>query len=85
MVGRRGWVMVASSQRFNPTYPCPICAGHNKHRRGRGERCYGFLSDDGEWAHCTREELAGGIAVIDGSIGRQGKLFTTDIRSLDAR
>jgi hypothetical protein len=27
--------------------------------RGRGVRCTGFLSDDGEWAHCAREEHAG--------------------------
>jgi len=29
--------------------------------RGRGERCYGFLSTDGAWALCSREELAGGL------------------------
>jgi hypothetical protein len=27
--------------------------------RGVGKRCHGFVSDDGEWAHCTREEYAG--------------------------
>jgi hypothetical protein len=27
--------------------------------RGKGERCYGFLSTDGKWARCTREEHAG--------------------------
>ncbi len=27
--------------------------------RGSGARCFGFISDDGDWAHCTREEYAG--------------------------
>ena len=26
---------------------------------GRGERCFGFLSSDGRYAHCSREEFAG--------------------------
>ena len=30
-------------------------------------RCYGFLSDDGRWAHCTREERAGGLRTREGS------------------
>jgi hypothetical protein len=29
---------------------------------GRGVRCFGFVSDDGAYAHCTREELSGGMA-----------------------
>jgi 5S rRNA maturation endonuclease (ribonuclease M5) len=29
--------------------------------RGKGKRCFGFMSDDGAWAHCTREEYAGGL------------------------
>jgi hypothetical protein len=28
---------------------------------GEKVRCYGFRSDDGEWAHCTREEYAGDV------------------------
>jgi len=27
--------------------------------RGKGERCFGFLSDDGKYAHCSRTERAG--------------------------
>jgi len=27
--------------------------------KGQGRRCWGFLSDGGEWARCTRPELAG--------------------------
>jgi hypothetical protein len=50
---------VRPEQRFTAERPCPICGGHDRSPRGAGERCYGFLSDDGEWARCTREELAG--------------------------
>src|SRR5215207_9540269 len=28
-------------------------------QRGNCERCFGFSSEDGKWAHCTREEYAG--------------------------
>lgn len=39
--------------------PCPICGGHRDQQPGKGVRCFGFVSSDGEWVHCTREELAG--------------------------
>jgi putative DNA primase/helicase len=52
---------VASERRFSHSRPCPICGGHPRLRRGNGERCYGFLSEDGVRAHCTREEYAGGL------------------------
>lgn len=41
--------------------PCPICEGNERDPRGDGKRCFGFTSDDGEWVHCTREDLAGAI------------------------
>ena len=50
---------VAPERRFSPTRPCPICGGYDTLPRGQGERCYGFSSEDGRWAHCTREEYAG--------------------------
>ena len=50
---------VAPSQRFRRQFPCPICGGGADSREG--ERCWGFQSADGEWAHCTRAELAGGL------------------------
>jgi 5S rRNA maturation endonuclease (ribonuclease M5) len=31
-------------------------------KRGKETRCFGFLSDDGRYAHCSREEYAGKIA-----------------------
>ena len=45
----------------NSNNPCPICGGFDNKKRGRGERCYGFLSDDEEWVHCTRVEFSGGL------------------------
>lgn len=49
-------------KRFKRKYPCPICGGFDEQGRGKSRRCYGFLSDSEEWAHCTREELAGSLA-----------------------
>ena len=46
-------------QRFRSDHPCPVCAGHEDLPQGKGRRCYGFLADDGLYAHCTREEYAG--------------------------
>lgn len=54
---------IAATQRFRRTFPCPICDGGNNDPRGEQRRCYGFLSEDGEWAHCTREEHAGRLAL----------------------
>lgn len=45
--------------RFTKSNPCPICGGYDGGPRGQGVRCYGFLS--GLYAHCTREEYAGGL------------------------
>jgi hypothetical protein len=50
-----------SLHRFNAQEPCAVCRGYPTLARGKGERCYGFLSDDAEWAHCTREDHAGGL------------------------
>ena len=53
---------VNPTQRFTKHNPCRVCGGHYSSPKGVGARCYGFLSDDGEWAHCTREEFAGGLS-----------------------
>jgi hypothetical protein len=50
---------VKSENRFTRERRCPICGGQEGNRRGQGERCFGFLSEDGQWAHCTRPEHAG--------------------------
>src|SRR3954469_16973652 len=52
---------VDSNQRFSKANPCPVCGGHSGLSQGSGQRCYGFLSGDGEYAHCTREECAGDL------------------------
>jgi hypothetical protein len=52
---------VAAAQRFTAHHPCPVCGGYDGLPRGEGVRCAGFRSEDGRWAHCTREEHAGGL------------------------
>jgi len=41
--------------------PCPICDGHRDLPQGKGVRCWGFVDDAGEYAHCSREEHAGSL------------------------
>ena len=51
---------VSRDQRFRRYgQTCPICGGHAGIKQGIGERCAGYLSDDGEYVYCTRPELAG--------------------------
>jgi hypothetical protein len=57
-----GAYSVDSYQRFSASHPCPICGGYDRLRRGAGDRCYGFASADGKYAHCTRPEHAGLLA-----------------------
>lgn len=54
-------VGVDPAQRFTRKSPCPICGGHKDIPQGRSQRCYGFLSEDYRYAHCSREEYAGSI------------------------
>lgn len=49
----------ARVQRYTKARPCPVCNGYQTLAQGRGERCYGFSSDDGLIAFCTRPEHAG--------------------------
>jgi len=58
---------VGPGQRFTTAHQCPVCGGHDARDRGQGTRCYGFLSDDGNWAHCTRGEHAGDLQQKEGS------------------
>jgi hypothetical protein len=43
---------------FTAKFPCPICGGFdgNGSKRHQGTRCWGYLSSDHEYAHCTRED-----------------------------
>ena len=58
---------VVASQRFTQRRRCPVCGGYDQAGRGQGVRCWGFLSEDGSWAHCTRAEHAGHLDLTDGS------------------
>lgn len=48
-------------------HPCPICSGFDGAPRGKGERCHGFLSAEGDYAHCSREDHAGGLPIEQNS------------------
>jgi len=50
--------------RFTSASPCPICGGHQDQPRHQGRRCFGFLSEDGRYAHCTRRNLPAGSPAI---------------------
>ena len=50
---------VHTGQRYSTQFPCPVCGGHQQSPRHQNQRCYGFLSEDRQWAHCTRREHAG--------------------------
>ena len=58
---------VNSAQRTTRNRRCVICGGAPADPRGKGRRCYGFLSSDGKYAHCTREEHAGALPFIEES------------------
>lgn len=58
---------ISNNQRFRGDRTCPICKGSEDEHRGNGTRCYGFLSSDGEWCHCTREDHAGHARLNPGS------------------
>lgn len=53
--------MVDRRQRFTRGNPCPVCGGHEQLERGEGKRCTGYLSTDGKYVHCSREDKAGGL------------------------
>src|ERR1051326_1315791 len=52
---------------FKRNFPCPICGGFDEQERGKGKRCYGFISSCSRYAHCTREEFSGGLPLVSGS------------------
>ena len=56
-------VAVDASQRYTRARRCPICGGAEVDPRGQGKRCTGFLSDDGSFARCSREEHAGALEI----------------------
>jgi putative DNA primase/helicase len=54
-------VTVSRQQRYSKARRCPICGGAEQDPREQGRRCIGYLSDDDEWARCSREECAGSL------------------------
>ena len=58
---------VSRQQRYTKSRRCPICGGAEQDPRDQGRRCIGFLSGDGEWARCSREEVSGGLVQEEGS------------------
>ena len=52
---------VSNQQRFSDSNPCPVCGGYDQAERGSGERCHGWISEDGRYVHCSREEHAGSL------------------------
>ena len=52
---------VSREQRWHRSNPCPVCGGWPGLPQGQGRRCHGFLSADGLYAHCSREEYSGAM------------------------
>lgn len=53
---------ISPQQRYTRGRPCPICDGYDGLRRGKAIRCSGYISADGAYAYCTREEYGGALA-----------------------
>ncbi len=56
---------VRNEQRFAQGRRCPICDGADRDPRGSSRRCSGYVSSDGTYAHCSREEQAGTLPLED--------------------
>lgn len=55
LVGKAAGVTNSSLKaRFTRRFRCPVCGGADEDPRGKGIRCFGFLSSDGGYAHCSR-------------------------------
>jgi putative DNA primase/helicase len=73
---------VSREQRFTKAHPCPICQGYDQEPRGQRVRCWGFLSSDGAYAHCSRDEYAGTLPLEEASLTYAHRL-TGDCRCGD--
>lgn len=51
------------TRRHTRRQPCSVCGGGADMPQGKGIRCAGFTSADGEWCRCTREEQANGATL----------------------
>lgn len=52
---------VKRDNRYTRDHRCPICGHHASDPNGH---CHGFLSDDGAYARCSRDD-GGGLALLD--------------------
>ncbi len=52
---------VSREQRHTRRFRCPVCGGADEDLRGKGKRCNGYTSQDGQWVRCSREEFANGM------------------------
>jgi putative DNA primase/helicase len=56
---------VSPQNRYTRGSPCPICGGFASEPQGKSIRCFGFLSENEDFAYCTREEYAGTLEPRD--------------------
>ncbi len=56
---------VSLDQRHTRSRPCQVCGGYSALPQGKGVRCAGFRSPDGEYEHCQREQYAGALPLDD--------------------
>jgi archaellum biogenesis ATPase FlaH len=63
-IGTGGWVDRRGERVIHHTKStrCRVCGGASADPQGKGIRCFGFTSDDGQWIRCTRENFAGSLA-----------------------
>ena len=52
---------VAKNQKHTTDHPCGVCQGYESGKRGSGERCWGFTSEDDKYVYCSRDDHAGGL------------------------
>lgn len=58
---------VTAGQRYTRYRRCPICDGAESDPRGQARRCIGYVSADGGYARCSREEYAGSAPLDEAS------------------
>jgi len=58
---------VRTAPRYTEWIPCPVCRGYDALPRQQGERCFGYVSLDGRFAFCTREDFAGPLPINEGN------------------
>lgn len=54
---------ITPGQRYTRAHPCPICGGIQD---SKSPHCHGWLSEDGEWAHCDKDRGDGAMLIERG-------------------